>query len=166
MSFGIVGDELDAVDAFDVVQRGEQVAKPPAAAGFFVAVAVDGLAEERDFAAAFGGELARLGDDRRRGAALLGAADAGDDAVRAELVAADHDADVRLVRRGSHRGVAERVEAFVAAFDLVAVAVFAAEADFHPLRARRAFGANFANERGHLVQLAGADDRDRRTGRV
>ena len=55
-------------------------------------------------------------------------------------------------------GIAERIVAFVAAFDLGAAAVFAAEADFHPLRARRAFCADFANERGHLVELAGADD--------
>ena len=40
----------------------------------------------------------------------------------------------------------------------VAAAVLAAEADFHPLRARGAFGADLADQRGHLVQLAGADD--------
>ena len=155
---GVVRDELNAVDAFDIVQGREKVTKPPAAAGFFVAVAVNSLAEERDFAAAFSGELATLGDDRGRRSALLGAADTGDDAVRAELIAADHDPDVRLVLRGSHRGVTERIETFVAAFDLGAVAVLAAEADFHALGTRRAFCADFAYERGHLVQLAGADD--------
>ena len=46
----------------------------------------------------------------------------------------------------------------MAALDLLAAAVLAAEADFHPLRARRAFGANLAHERRHLVQLAGPDD--------
>jgi hypothetical protein len=140
------------------VQGREQIAQPPASAGFFVSVAVNGLTEERDLSAAFGGELETLGDDRRRRSALFGAADTGDDAVRAELVAADHDADISLVLRGAHRGVTERIETFVAAFDLRAVAVFAAEADFHSLSARGTFGSDFANERGHLMELAGADD--------
>ncbi len=84
-----------------------------------VFVAVDGLAQQRDFLAAFVGELPHLGGDVLGRPALLRAAHAGHDAVGAELVAADHDAHVRLKRRGPHRRIAQRVVALEAAFDLV-----------------------------------------------
>ena len=81
------------------------------------AVAVDGLAQQRDLLAALGGQLADLGGDVRRRPALLRAAHPGHDAVGAELVAADHDAHERLKRRRPHRRVAQRVVALEAPLD-------------------------------------------------
>src|SRR5262249_40858505 len=69
-------------------------------------------------------ELADLGGDLLGVAALLRTADAGNDAVGAELVAADHDADVGLKAVGPQRRVAERVVALEAAFDLRARGLF------------------------------------------
>ena len=89
-----------------------------AAVAQVVLVAVDRLAQQRDFLAAFPGELAHLGGDLLGMPALLGAAHARHDAVGAKLVAADHDADIRLERRRPHRRIAHRIVAFEAAFDL------------------------------------------------
>ncbi len=93
-----------------------------------VLVAVDGLAQQGDFLAALGGELADLGGDVLGRPALLRAAHAGHDAVGAELVAADHDADVGLERRRPHRRIAQRVVALEAALDLVARRLVAVQA--------------------------------------
>ena len=82
-----------------------------------VFVAVDRLAEQRDFLAAFAGELADLGGDVVGVPALFGAAHARHDAVGAKLIAADHDADIGLERRRPHRRIAQRIVAFEAAFD-------------------------------------------------
>ena len=116
MSLREVGDELDALDARRVVDAGEQIGQPFApAVAVVVLVAVDRLAEQRDLLAALGGELADLGGDVFGRPALLRAAHARHDAVGAELVAADHDADVRLERRRPHRRIAQRIVALEAA---------------------------------------------------
>ena len=136
MSLGEVGDELDALDARRVVDARQQVAtaRYGRPSPELVLVAVDGLAQQRDFLAALGGELADLGGDVLRRPALLRAAHARHDAVGAELVAADHDADVGLERRRPHRRVAQRVVALEAALDLVARRFVAVEADRASLR--------------------------------
>src|SRR4051812_43678783 len=155
---GVVRNKLDSLNAIDVVQGSEQVAQPPRPIASFVLVTIDGLPQQDDFLAAFASKLTRLGEDLLRRPALFGATNAGHDAVRAELVAADHDADVCLVGRWPHGRITHGVEAFVAPFDLVASAIFSAEAYFHPLCANGAFGAQLADERGNLVELAGAHD--------
>ena len=86
----------------------EQVGEARGLAAAGVLVAVDGLADERDFLAALIGEDAGFGDDLLGRAALLGAAGHGDDAVGAEFVAADLDAEIGLKRRGPHGRIAER----------------------------------------------------------
>src|SRR5437588_5790203 len=87
-----VGDELDALDAWRFVDAFEQIGQPlmPAVATVEL-VTVDGLTEKGDFLATFAGQLTHLGGNVFRRTALFGAADLGHDAVRTELVAADHD---------------------------------------------------------------------------
>src|SRR5262249_17826865 len=88
-------------------------------------------------------------------AALLRAAGGGDDAVRAELVAPDLDADVSLKSARPHGRVAGRVVTDEAGLDLVPAGIRAAEAQrvlrlaglLHPL-----------DEFGDAGELAGADD--------
>src|SRR5262249_24470782 len=99
-------------------QQARQGFTPAVAVDIFVTV--DGLAEQGHFLAPPAGELACLGSDMFGRPALLGAAHAGDNAVGAKLVAADHDADIRLERRWPHRRVTERVVALEAALHLVA----------------------------------------------
>jgi hypothetical protein len=77
--------------------------------------------------------VANLVDDHLRRAALFGAADGWNDAIRAKLVAADLNPHVRLKRRRTHFRVAQRVKTFMATGDLGAAAVAATEADFHLL---------------------------------
>ncbi len=79
-----------------------------------VAVAVDGLAEEGDLLAPLVGELPDLGDDVLGRPALLGPADAGDDAVGAELVAADLMRTYAWNGRRPHRRLAHRIVALEA----------------------------------------------------
>ena len=105
---GEVGDELDPLDAGQMSwsRSSRSESRVIAAVGLAELVAVDGLAEQGDLLDPLVGELPRLVDDRAGGPALLGAADRGDDAVGAELVAAHHDPDERLERAGPHRGLA------------------------------------------------------------
>ena len=62
----IVRHELDPVEALDGGEPIEEVGEPRRPAAIRPAVAVDGLADERDLAAALGDELAGLGEDRVR----------------------------------------------------------------------------------------------------
>ncbi len=118
---GEVRDELDSLDAFGVVNLVEQVREAePASVVHVVFVAVDCLAEECDFLAAFARELDDFPGDVVGVSALFGATSGRDDAIRAKFVAADHDADERLVRCGTHGRVAHRVVAFEALLDFVA----------------------------------------------
>src|SRR5947208_13005875 len=87
--------------------------------------------------------------------ALLRPAHAGDDAIRAELVAANHDADVRLKRRRSHRWIAQRVVALEAALDLVARRFLAVETEG---QLQLAGALHFLNQFGQTGKLAGAAD--------
>ena len=122
-----------------------------------MAIAVDRLAEERDLLATLLGERWRTSAMiSLRRAALLRAANAGDDAIRAELVAPDHDPHVRLVRRRAHRRIAQRVEAFVAPRQSCRGNRFCGRGS--PPGPRLAVRSNLANEVRHLVQLS----RDRR----
>src|SRR5262249_56938799 len=68
------------------------------------------------------------GDDVIRVAALLRPARGRDDAVGAELVAPDLDADVGLERCRTHGGVAGRVEALEAGRDRILARVRPAQA--------------------------------------
>src|SRR5262249_21937110 len=126
---------------------------PPAVA-VGILVAVDGLAEQGDLLAALGGQLADLGGDVLGRAALFGAADAGDDAVGAELVAADHDADVGLEGRRPHRRVAHRVVALEAALDLVARRLLAVEAQGELGRPAPAHLVDQLRQPGELARAA------------
>src|SRR5262249_8368095 len=90
-------------------------------------IAIDRLSKECDFLAAFVGKLLHLSDDVRRLPTLLRAAYTGHDAIRAKLVAADHDANKRLEPRRPHGWIAHRVVAFEAVFDLMARSVRAVE---------------------------------------
>ena len=88
----------------DVVQPGQadRLSRVRATARS-VFVAVDRLAQQRDLAASLLGQLAGFGRDVRGRPALLRPAHHADDAIRAELVAADHDPHERLIRRRPHR---------------------------------------------------------------
>lgn len=86
---------------------------------------------------------------------MLGSAGHGDDAVGAELVAADHDADVGLVGAGSHFGVAEGIVALEAVGDFESVAVFAAEGDGNGVTAGL---TGFVDHAWDFGELARADD--------
>ena len=86
---------------------------------------------------------------------MFGAAGHGDDAVGAELVAADHDADVGLVGAGSHFGVAEGVVALEAIGDFESVAVFASQGDGDGVSSGL---TGFVDHAGDFGELACADD--------
>ena len=93
----------EPVVARDGVDGGEQVCKVVIGVKIF-AVAVHVLAEEGDLLVALGDEAAALLDDLLRLAAALAAAHIGHDAVRAEVVAAVHDAHPRAHAALAHDG--------------------------------------------------------------
>src|SRR5262245_787224 len=97
-----IRDVFDAPHAIDIMDLCQQVAQPrnPAVA-VLEAVAVDGLADKRDFLAALIGKLANLGENMFRRPALFRSTDAGHDAIGAKLVAAELRADKSLKRRRS-----------------------------------------------------------------
>ena len=157
MSRGEVGDELDALDARRVVDAQQQIGQPfVRPSPWSIAVAVDGLAEQGDFLAALGGELADLGGDVLRRPALLRAAHARHDAVGAELVAADHDADVGLERRRPHRRIARSDRSSRSCVRPRAASLRAVEAQGHLRLA--AVPRPPRSVRGRLRELAGAAD--------
>ena len=125
-----------------------------------VPITVHGLAQQRDFAAAFVGQLSGFGDNVIRMPALLRSAHLRHDAIGAKFIAADLNAHKRLIRRRAHGGIAVGIVAFEAAFNFLAAAGFAIEAHFQPrLRlAGNSFGGDFFQQPRHLVQLPGADD--------
>src|SRR5262249_42472223 len=122
-------DELDALKAIHVVHSGDEVAEPRAPVALFVDVAIHCLAKERHFLAALIDKLAHFVPDVFRGTALFRPARARHHAVRAELVAADLNAYVRLKRRRAHAWITRRVIADETRFDFVSSGVGAAEAD-------------------------------------
>ena len=91
---GLAGHEAHPVVAVDPVDLCEKVGKIIARAEI-LAVAVDVLTEQRDLFIARRDQLADLAHDLLRLAAAFAAADVGHDAVRAEVVAAVHDAHPR-----------------------------------------------------------------------
>src|SRR5687768_16211376 len=88
-------------------------------------------------------------------AALLGTTHARHDTVGAELVASDHDPHEGLIRSGTHRGITQRIEAFVATPDSFPAASFATEADFDLLACTR---FDPGDQIGKLMQLTGAEN--------
>ena len=117
----------------------EQIAQPPGAVAFAVAVAVDGLAEERDFFAAFAGELPRLRPGSRAGGRLCSGP-----RTLGTMQYVQNLSQPIMIRTYAWYGVG-RIAGSRSGSKLswlrsicVAAAVLAAEADFHPLRARRA----------------------------
>ena len=105
----------------------EQIGQPEEPTILSVLVTVDRLAEQRHFFDALIGENLHLMQDVSRRTALLGTARHRDDAVRAELVAADDDPHEGLMRRRSHRRFAQRVVALKAVADRRAARFFPVE---------------------------------------
>lgn len=126
----IIGHELEPIEPRDIAERHEQVGQSPQATAARVAIAVDGLAQERDLAAAFGGELLRFGDDRLGRPALLGSAHRRHDAIGTEFVATDHDPHEGLEWARPHRRIAERIVTLEALLDHVASAGLAIKTHF------------------------------------
>jgi hypothetical protein len=73
-------------------------------------------------------------------AALLWTSHARNDAVRAELVATDLYAHIRLIGRRPHLWIAVGIVAFETLFDCFSIASFPIETHFHP---RTTAGGNF-----------------------
>ena len=144
---------LIRLQTFDLVQHFQQVGQPRGLLAAAIAIAVHCLAQQRNFERTLIGQHLGLGQNVFRPAALLGAANHGHDAVGAELVAADLNSHERLVGRGPHGGIAQRVERFVAAADGLLRAVATTQADFHLLAVAR---LDTLDQLGHGVQLAGA----------
>src|SRR6202023_1263203 len=83
----------DSRDPSDVIEeRGEIPARRR-----WIAIAIDVLPKQLDIAIAGAGQLQRLGNDRRAGAAALGAARERHYAISARLVTALDNRDVRPV---------------------------------------------------------------------
>ena len=118
-------------------------------------VAVDRLPQQCDLLDPLPRERLHFTLNVARPAGLLRAAGGGDDAVGAELVAADHDPHERLPRAGPHRRVAERVVTGEAAGHFVARAIPASQRDRHLLLAQR---ANFVDQPGDFRELTRAND--------
>ena len=95
--------KAEPIVAGNGVDGGEQVCKVVIGAQV-LAVAVHVLAEEGDLLVALGDQAAAFLDDLLRLAAALAAADVGHDAVRAEVVAAVHDAHPRAHAALAHDG--------------------------------------------------------------
>src|SRR5437773_1241421 len=87
--------------------------------------------------------------------ALFRSADARHDAVRAELVAPDHDADIGLIARRPHRWIAERIVAFETPLDFVPVRLIAGEAESE---LRLAGSLHLGNQFGQPAELSCAAD--------
>ena len=90
-------------------------------------ITIHGLANERDFLAAFICELSALGKQVIGVPALLGATRRGNHAIRAELIAANLDAHEGLEGRRPHGGIAGRIETLEAGGDGLLAAVGPAE---------------------------------------
>merc|ERR1739841_218441 len=86
---------------------------------FSVAIAVDGLSQERDFQTTLGSQLVCFFKDLSGRSPLFGAADHWHDAIGAEFVATDLDANIGLKWRRSHLRISKRIETLMAAFDLI-----------------------------------------------
>ena len=106
-----VADAVDPVDRVDHRQQLRKGGLVPVRVGRKVAaVAVHVLAQERDLADAVGGEALGFGDQLSRVAARLPAAGRGDDAIRADAVAALADLEPALeLSRALGRQVAREV---------------------------------------------------------
>ena len=98
-----------------------------------VAIAVDGLADQRDFQAAVVGQPANFLDDLVSRPALFRSAHAGHDAIRAELVAAEHDPHQGLMRHWPHGRRAMRIVILKAFAHIRSVASLAIETYFEHL---------------------------------
>src|SRR5262249_31060277 len=102
-----------------VVDPGQQVREASAAAvSQIILVAVHRLAQECHLPAPFRSELAYLDGGMLTAPALVGPANRGHNTIRAELIAADHDAHVGLKTRWPHGRVPERVVTLEAPLDL------------------------------------------------
>ena len=90
-----------------------------------------------------------------RRSSLFRTANHGDDAVRAEFVTADLNADIGLILGGPHFGIPQRIERFVAPFDLIQRTVLAPQAnlDLFPLA-----GGDIFQQLRNLMQLSRPDD--------
>ena len=152
---GIVRHELQALDAVNLLQLVQQIGEPRRRAALDVLVAVYGLAEQRDLFAALICQDAGFVINLLGRSALFRSARRRDDAVGAELVATDLDAQIRLKRSRAHRRVTQRIERLVAPFDLIERAVAAAQSDCH-LAFRS--GLDPLDQFRNLLQLAGAYD--------
>ncbi len=136
-------------------QPGQEVAESHGPAAGSRLVAVDRLAQQGHFQAALVDQLADLGHDLFRRPALLGTADAGDDAVGAELVAAEHDPHHGLKRRkGRAAGGPLGIVAGETLPDLDPLAGLAVEAH---LDLRPAAGGDPLQQGRQLGQLARPD---------
>ena len=151
----VIGDELDPVEAGHAIELREQVGEPRRLSAVSPPVAVDGLTDERDLAAALGDEFLRFRDDRIRRPRLLRPAHPRHHAERAEFVAARLRPHEGLKRRRPHGRIAVGIIALETAGDRLAAAPLAVEAH---LQLRTAASKNSIDEPGHLVQLPGADD--------
>lgn len=118
-------------------------------------VTVHRLPDQRHFLATLIDEDATFLNDVIRVSRLFGASRGWHDAVRAKLIAADLNADERLIRRRPHFGIASGIEALEARLDFFPRRVFSAEADGE---LRLAGFANGLDERRNLSELARADD--------
>src|SRR5262249_8394392 len=113
-----IRDELDALDSCRVMNSCQQIGKPETSSvAKVVLVAVDGLAQERDFLAAFTSQLPNFGGDEIGVPALFRTANLRYNAISAKLITADHDSDIGLKSIGPHRGIAKRIVALKAARD-------------------------------------------------
>lgn len=86
---------------------------------------------------------------------VQGRARIGDDTVGTKLVAADHDADVRLPGRRSHLRVTQRIVTRERARDFLTVPLFAAERDS---QLTLACAADLLNQLRNVCELTGAHD--------
>jgi hypothetical protein len=111
---GVAGDESQPPQPGQRREQGQQVAEPHRAAAPLPAIAVDGLAQQRDLGSPGIDQAADLVPDVGGVAADLGAANEGHDAVRTELVAPARDPHHGLRGRRGQTDVARHVQVFQA----------------------------------------------------
>ncbi len=152
---GVIGDKFQAVQAVDVVQLVQQIGEASGGAAVAIRVAVDGLAQQGDFATTFAGQLSRLGEYLLRRPSLLGTPNLGHNTIRTKLVTADLNADVGLVGRRPHLRIAQGIVAFETARNRLPRVSASRQAD---LQLRSPAVADAVNQIRNLVQLARSHD--------
>ena len=124
-----VGDESNTIDAGNLAELFQQIRHPYQATVLRVLVAVDGLAQQRNFPDSLIGQYASFFDNVCGRTTLFRTTRGWHNAIRTKFVTANHDADKGLKRRWSHLRIPQRIIALKTVRDFFARSIPPAQTD-------------------------------------